>query len=474
MKSLLKIYIPLLSVILCGSAWSLVATPATGQNLISTTNSTGDINPQLHGIWQNPRKGWLLEIGNNSARLLNYTAQACIPDEMPKEALLGLLRFFERDGDMLQLSLRAGNSTVYHFDRLQTLPATCKASPEATPVATFNYFAEVMAAYYAFFDLYDVDWAQRREAFEKKVTPSTTDAALFDVFAGMLEGLKDGHLSLIAEVDGENKRFTPTRTRTLGPNLDELFYQQEKIKSLGAFHTNWMQENMRTLGKKVLNKRGQGSAADENIRWGKIGKTGYIQIRGMEGYAGSDDFSLAAELAGAHDAISKAIHALKDTESLIVDVAFNRGGLDEVSLALASHFADDSYLAYTKAAHGAVAAPQPFYVTPAASAKYLKPVALVTSQISVSAAEIFTLAMRVLPNVTHYGEATFGALSDILPKTLPNGWALGLSNEHYVDVNGEAWEGRGITPDKPVLLFDPDDIFNSYPRVLEQIASGAL
>ena len=78
--------------------------------------------------------------------------------------------------------------------------------------------------------------------------------------------------------------------------------------------------------------------------------------------------------------------------------------------------------------------------------------------------------MRALPNVTHYGEPTFGALSDILGKTLPNGWGLSLSNEHYVDVAGEAWEGRGIAPEVPIVLFDPNNIFNSYPDMLKWLA----
>ena len=63
-----------------------------------------------------------------------------------------------------------------------------------------------------------------------------------------------------------------------------------------------------------------------------------------------------------------------------------------------------------------------------------------------SAAEIFSLAMMALPNVTRIGTPTYGILSDSLEKQLPNGWSLGLSNEVYVAADGNLYEGRGIPP----------------------------
>jgi carboxyl-terminal processing protease len=71
----------------------------------------------------------------------------------------------------------------------------------------------------------------------------------------------------------------------------------------------------------------------------------------------------------------------------------------------------------------------------------------VTSDMTVSAGEVLTLALRALPQVTHAGEATRGAFSDVLEKTLPNGWIVELSNEVYTDNQGIVWEGRGITPE---------------------------
>lgn len=51
-----------------------------------------------------------------------------------------------------------------------------------------------------------------------------------------------------------------------------------------------------------------------------------------------------------------------------------------------------------------------------------------------------------LPNVTRIGTPTYGVLSDMLEKHLPNGWSFSLSNEVYLAVDGKLYEGLGIPP----------------------------
>ena len=68
------------------------------------------------------------------------------------------------------------------------------------------------------------------------------------------------------------------------------------------------------------------------------------------------------------------------------------------------------------------------------------------------------IAMRVLPNVTLVGEATMGILSDNLYKDLPNGWEISLSNEIYLDPQGELYEDIGIPPDVEIPVFGKEDL----------------
>ena len=94
---------------------------------------------------------------------------------------------------------------------------------------------------------------------------------------------------------------------------------------------------------------------------------------------------------------------------------------------------------------------------------------LLTSEVTVSAGEIFTMAMRALPSVTHIGEATSGALSDILPKPLPNGWSLRLSHEIYEDGYRILWEGRGVEPEREERVLIPERIDESHLELLRRL-----
>jgi len=79
---------------------------------------------------------------------------------------------------------------------------------------------------------------------------------------------------------------------------------------------------------------------------------------------------------------------------------------------------------------------------------------VLTSPLCVSAGEVLALAMRALPHATIMGQNTAGMLSDNLHKPLPNGWELSLSNETYTSSDRRVFEGRGITPDVPVVSMD--------------------
>ena len=163
-----------------------------------------------------------------------------------------------------------------------------------------------------------------------------------------------------------------------------------------------------------------------------------------------------------------------ELEGLILDVRWNRGGWDSVSLALAAHFFQTTTTVLTKRTRlAAVAVPlragdgsaepveQPpvkqdhtaflpyqealsvVPVEPPAQ-RYDGPLVLVRHQTFAqgnsdltsscsqlqcehthSAAEIFVLAMRQHPHCISVGRPTGGCLSDILCMMMPNGWRLG-------------------------------------------------
>ena len=91
------------------------------------------------------------------------------------------------------------------------------------------------------------------------------------------------------------------------------------------------------------------------------------------------------------------------------------------------------------------------FLKPRGDFQYLAPVFVLTSNQTASAAEVFTLAMRALPQVTLVGESTQGGLSDQLDKQLSNGWPASVANEYYLTPQGESFEATGIPVDLEIL-----------------------
>jgi carboxyl-terminal processing protease len=434
----------------------------------------GEIDPRLHGVWASRGYGWIVEIGDSDQlRYYDWTQTACLHEEVTRAELAEFFWLFELDADTVRWTAEGENSTVYTFDRIAAVPAHCAEEPARDPATVLRHFGELMATHYAFFGLYDVDWQARLAAAARTVTPQTSDRQLFDLLGGMLDGIIDGHLRLIGEVDGQMQAVNPGRPK-LAEMIEARFESQRRFSDPDEFRHHWSRLQRQRLARKLLG-RDLRSAADGRLVWGRIGRIGYVGIYGMTRFAGTPEPTLAEEVAGVHGLMARVVADLADTEAMIVDISFNGGGHDEVSLAFAAHFADETTLAYTKVAHGARdAKPQPFYVVPAESGRYLKPVTLLTTNYTVSAAEIFTLAMRALPTVTHRGEATRGAFSDVLGKELVNGWQVTLSNEIYRDAEGELWEGRGVTPEQPAVVFDPERIDKSHALAVREAARALL
>ncbi len=433
----------------------------------------GTLDERLHGVWRSRGYGWLAHVTADDFVLYDHGPAGTRRVSETKEDLLTWFGYFERTGDVVVVGGKdPANSTTYTFDRLEALPESVATAIPSDPESVFEYFWRVMDAHYSFFDLWGVDWQARYEEYRPRVTAATTDAELFRVLRDALAGMQDDHLLLEAELDGVREIYSPGFARVLIPTLREAFRAQDEIASFDRFVSRWRGRYKNSVATVLLDGDYQ-LEADGRVLWGRLGTIGYVNLLAMGGFAPSDDMEV--EVPAVHAAMGRILAGLADCEAIIVDVTQNTGGYDEVQLAIAAHFAREKTLAFTKFPAGIEGVePQPFYVLPAEEHRFLGPVALVTSDYTVSAGEDFTLAMRALPNVTHYGMATCGSFSDVLPKELPNGWTVNLSHEVYLDGEGRHWEGKGVPPEVPLAVFDPADIENSHVDAIFEVADALL
>lgn len=417
------------------------------------------------GLWRSEGYGWIFDITPDGMTQYQVTQSFCF--EAP-EAARGLTDTLALDyryyrigpgGRALILQLLPDDTEIFNT-RIEALPGACTdISPErATPSAVFDYFAELVAENYAFFEVRDIDWQARVAAARGEISDDMTDEALFDVLAGMIDGFSDSHTKLIAPM-GEGLR---RQQDGLGETLSF-------IRGEGR-ETEWLIGIFTALQEEILDPGSQ-HVANDRILWGTIGngRVGYIQILQMGGFSGvgiGDPTFREAEFAVFDEVMDAALTAMADSEFVILDLSNNRGGYDAISRRLASRFTDqafDAYLTYVPKSH---VLPRKRVIPPADHIRYTGPVKLLTSDVTVSGGEIATVALRQLPNVTHYGATTRGSFSTVLSKPLPNGWVVELSNELLVSPEAEIFEETGIPPEVPLEVFPLDDPIGGHRRAV--------
>ena len=422
---------------------------------------------EFKGYWHSSEYGYLLSINDGGMTLFDINDTVCIKKPISSQELAAELSFYKRlNPTTIQISAME-DSSQYIFRRVDdNAVEKCNQVGNQSSVATFEVFSELMKKHYAFFDLYQVNWDSLTEQHSANISQKTDEQSLFQTFSSMLEGINDAHLKLQAEVNGVSKVYRSGYSRYLRPALDKEFQKQTSFDNAKKFRANWYKQYKQNIKAQLLSQQNNDDF-DELIIWGKIGDIGYINLLKMIGF--SETGATKEEVKQAKLAMNHVMSQLKNSRGIIIDVTANGGGEDEVSRVFASYFTEQPILAYQKRVYGSDLPPQSFYIKPAKEHRFSGPVFLVTSDHTVSGAEIFTLAMRSMKNVTHIGETTRGALSDILDKTLPNGWNLSLSNEFYIDASGHHWESKGIPPQKQVNIFRRKNIYTSHLESMNQI-----
>ncbi len=295
----------------------------------------------------------------------------------------------------------------------------------------FEYLWNTFDKKYALFVPKRIDWDALHKIYRPKVSSQTSDSGLFDIMAHLLSHLNDNHIRL----NSPNRSY---RSGILGtmPEMDNFFplvknKYLHKYKDLPAgMFSGWLTDSI-----------------------------GYFYIQYFA------DAELSASV------IDGIMNEFKDTKGIVIDVRENYGGEDDVGKAIADRFADKKRLYMLKRykngnSHNAFAAPQKWYVEPKGAIRYTKPVILLINRFSISEAEVFTLAMRGLPQVIIIGDATSGVFADVYQDTLPNGWTFRCPYTLIKDASDFCWEGIGIPADIYQTI-TKEDIDCGHERVLD-------
>jgi hypothetical protein len=311
--------------------------------------------------------------------------------------------------------------------------------PANTPENNFEIFWKDFDMYYAQFALRRIDWDSVHTLYRPQISPSTSDRQLFDVFSKIILGINDMHVSLytpLGEVYWNSMVPASYPSRTI---INPPKYVRTGAPQSGAFEYRTCQ--------------------DPTI--------GYIIIQSFMGQDGG--LSLTDSRYAAIDDI---LSQWKNMKGIIIDVRWNGGGNFTNAEVVASRFADQArvYAYHCQKIGPGKAEFSPWKslsITPRGSYQFRKPVVVLTSRVTASSAEMFVMAMQVLPNVTIVGDTTGGGVGNPVFRELPNGWTYRLSTEMEADAQGRIIEGVGVFPDIPVRTTVADSS-NGIDRMLEK------
>lgn len=424
-----------------------------------------EISPPTSGFWKSDTTGYVLELKDNGDINLHGTSsEGCvtIQENFDPVQFANLSLTSVSPTQMVASSpLLTGDIS---FRLLDSEAAECAASDlifSTDSLVNYRHFWSTFNEYYSGFEIKDIDWS-----IYETPDAGVTQENLYQLIEQAITPLDDGHVSVIHE-----NGFISSNEGTLVTRLNEFLDTTQQGGSLDDFNSLLEQKEEILISQYADADIGVGSDPNERLFYGLITpEIGYINITSMGGYSNDPSTELEAV-----DAImSEVLGAIEQFQvsKLIIDIRFNSGGFDGVALAIASRFFDQERLVFTKKTRmgDGYSDEATISVQPNSNGSITKDIVLLTSPYTVSAGEIFTLAMKTLPYVTLVGQPTQGAFSDILSHRLPNGSQINLSNQIYEDPQGINYEGIGIgiAPENEVPFFTSSDFDNNIDSGIDR------
>lgn len=305
--------------------------------------------------------------------------------------------------------------------------ASTSSNRQISNTAVFDDLWNEFNNQYAIFGVNSIDWDESYKTFRPMVNDELSEDEFYNIICSMLEPLNDSHVRVVTR----NKQFISGGMGKSNFDLKIAKTYLTEVKSIG----------------------------DDNIVYGKIGSKGYIYVKTFtsnEGFT-STILNWATE-------IDNIIDYLYDCDSIILDLRSNGGGLPQTALHIGSRFADQKrFYQYISNKTGPgkddFSEKRGKYILPDGPKQYLKPVYMLTDNLSASATEDLVMALRSLPHVTHIGEGTRGIFSTHIGRDLLNGWRYTMSFQRITDENDICYEGVGMIPKEENLI-----IYNSEDR----------
>lgn len=310
----------------------------------------------------------------------------------------------------------------------------CIEEWDNNPRGNFDALWTILDEHYCFFEEKGVDWDDVYERYSPMVSNEMSATELFNVCAEMLDELRDGHTNLSASFNTSYYReWWSAYPQNYNGRLVEQYYLNFNQLSVGGIDYAILPQNI-----------------------------GYMRYSSFSYDIGEGN-------------LDNVLAYLSTCAGLIIDVRDNGGGNITNVETLVSRFITERTLAgyishKTGPGHDDFSKPYAFYYEPAAEGHIMwgKPVAVLTSRTTYSAANNFVSIMRLLPQVAVVGATTGGGSGMPFSSELPNGWAIRFSACSILDAQGNTTE-QGVVPSPGCAIdLDPEQALLGIDTILER------
>lgn len=326
------------------------------------------------------------------------------------------------------------------------LVAGCKSRNEVEysmdAAVNLRYLWETIDTKYCFVEEKGIDWNKIGEEYFGKMENGTpngllkmeNEEELFDLMAGMLDSLRDGHVNLYSWFD---------------VSRNKAWYE--------GYPTNFSSSLL--MGKYLTDYRTAGG-----LYWQIIeadgDSIGYIYYSSFSNSCGN----IAALVS----------MKMRDCKGIIIDVRNNGGGDLENAYTLAAPFMEqDEVVGYWQHKNGPghfdYSRMEEMKVTAHEKVKWLKPTIVLTNRHCYSATNFFVNIMKGHKHIAIVGGKTGGGGGMPMSYELPCGWTVRFSSVKMYDREKVSIE-EGIEPDKEVTLTstDKDDIVEKAFEIIHK------
>lgn len=279
------------------------------------------------------------------------------------------------------------------------------------PRGNFEALWSVVDEHYCFFEEKGVDWDEVHGRYAPLISDKMTREELFEVCAGMLGELRDGHVNLSAPFNTYYyRKWWSDYPQNYDARLVQQYYFNFNYRSLGGMEYGILPENI-----------------------------GYIHYTSFSYGIGEGN-------------LDEVLAYFATCTGLIIDVRDNGGGdltnVETLVRRFITKRITAGYISHkTGPGHGEFSKPRQFCYDPAEAGRQMwgKPVIVLTNRSTFSAANNFVAIMRTLPLVTVAGSTTGGGGGMPYSSEIPCGWAVRMSACSILDPEGHTTE-NGIEP----------------------------